>query len=448
MSESLYATTAERSLLGLLIADVTGSALQDCEGLQPEHFASEFNRSAFKAVQTLTKRALPHDAKSVAAAMDPVDGVDAVDELQAAASHVRHFKTTAKAAVAAIKEGHTRRGVAELAYRLTEMAQDSGQSIQDIAAAVSSASQLLAKQQTKKAAVSLYEALLMRTEYHDGVAAGLIQAARPTRMSWLDQQLNGGLRGGKLVYIGARPGVGKSAFSLQILNRQGESGYPGLFLSQEMSVEELGDRATASELDVSYSNISSGQISTDEWNRISTRMTDFQGVPVHFVDQGGMTINDIRAHARAIPGLKNLVVDYIQLCTATSARQNRNAEIEEISRGLKSLAMELDITVIALSQLSRKVEERADHEPQLSDLRDSGSIEQDADVVIFLWPVRELSPGVQLVGCKVEKNRVGRRGGKTGLMFDGDRQRFTQSTESIAPPAPAPAVHKPRGFHQ
>ncbi len=444
MSESLYATNSERALLGLLINDISGKALADCEGLLPEHFASEAHKAAFRTIENLTRRALPHDAKSVAAAMpEPFGGAQAVDELQAAAAHAKHFKTTPKAAAAAIKEGYARRGVAELAYRLTEMAQDGESSMQDIAAAVSSAAQLLSKQQVKKHPVRIYEAILRRTAYHEEVAAGNVKPGRSTGMHWLDKQLNGGLRDGKLVYVGARPGVGKSAWAMQVARRQAMDGHPTVFLSQEMPEDELADRTMVGEFDVSYSDMSAGQISNGDWGRIASGMDGVTDMPLYIVDQGGMTINDIRSYARTIPGLKNLVLDYLQLCAATSARQNRNVEIEEISRGLKGLAMELGITVIALSQLNRKIEERGDPEPQLSDLKDSGSIEQDGDIIIFLYPVRELQDNLLLVGCKVAKHRGGRSGGRTGMNFNGDRQRFTESTESIAP---APLAPKKRGF--
>jgi replicative DNA helicase len=120
----------------------------------------------------------------------------------------------------------------------------------------------------------------------------------------------------------------------------------------------------------------------------------------------------------------------LQLCGSDLARENRNAQVEEISRGLKALAKQLGIAVIALSQLNREVEKRPGRRPCLADLRDSGAIEQDADTVMFLWPVRELGEGRKLVGCSIDKNRAGRCG-QFALDFDGDHQRWAESTASL-----------------
>jgi replicative DNA helicase len=141
----------------------------------------------------------------------------------------------------------------------------------------------------------------------------------------------------------------------------------------------------------------------------------------------------MRAKARHVRGLKVLIVDYLQLSQGSGKAENRNADIGEISRGLKALAKQLDVCVILLSQLSRKVEERSDKRPIVSDLRDSGEIEQDADAIVFLWPGRVLETGAKLIGCEVAKQR----GGPTGefvLQFEGAVQRWVESTETLRGP--------------
>jgi len=150
---------------------------------------------------------------------------------------------------------------------------------------------------------------------------------------------------------------------------------------------------------------------------------------LHLDDQGSLTLADIRAKAKSVPGLQLLVLDYLQLCAgAVGSTANRNSEIEQISRGLKALAKELGIAVVALSQLNRQVEQRTSKRPMLSDLRDSGSIEQDADAVLMLWPVRDLSYGAKLIGLSLAKNRQG-RSAEMALHFNGDRQSWGESTE-------------------
>jgi replicative DNA helicase len=169
------------------------------------------------------------------------------------------------------------------------------------------------------------------------------------------------------------------------------------------------------------------------WHRATDALELLAGLPVYVSDEPALTLGAIKAKARQIRGLQVLVVDYLQLCSASdsTAGSNRNAQVEEISRGLKSLSKEMGIAVIALSQLNRKVEDRAGKRPSLGDLRDSGAIEQDADVILFLWPVREYpDQGRKIVGCGIDKNRQGRTG-EFALDFDGARQRWHESTESL-----------------
>ena len=147
-----------------------------------------------------------------------------------------------------------------------------------------------------------------------------------------------------------------------------------------------------------------------------------------------MTLADIRAKANALrrSGLKVLVIDYLQLCASSEKRDNRNAEIEELSRGIKALAKQMGLAVILLSQLNRAVEKRGNQEPTLADLRDSGAIEQDADVVMFLWPVRQFSES-SIVGMKLGKNRQGRPGQRFALEFRGQYQQWFDSEADIDP---------------
>ena len=176
----------------------------------------------------------------------------------------------------------------------------------------------------------------------------------------------------------------------------------------------------------------------EEYGRVVEVADDGRLANIRVDDQPALRLADIRAKARSIKGLSMMVVDYLQLMSGSNdspARsQNRENEISGISRGLKALAMDLGICVIALSQLNRQVEQRTDKRPNLSDLRESGAIEQDADVVGLMWPVREHEDGSKLIGLTLAKNRIGRTG-DVGLRFDGTYQRWAESTESLTPPA-------------
>lgn len=259
---------------------------------------------------------------------------------------------------------------------------------------------------------------------HDGAETG----GWPTHFPTLDGMLNGGLRAGGVYVLAARPSVGKSALAAAIGIGLAKDGLPTLFLSQEMSDGEVTDRAISNIGEIAYGNLQTGRLNDVEWSQLARTADENRGLPFYIDDQGSLTSADIRSKARSIKGLKVLVLDYLQLSESkVSDASNRNSQIEEVSRSMKALAKELGIAVIVLSQLNRKVEERPGKRPMLSDLRDSGAIEQDADVVIFLWPLKEFKgDGMWAIGCDLPKNRQGKKGAFV-LSFWGDYMRWAES---------------------
>ena len=206
-----------------------------------------------------------------------------------------------------------------------------------------------------------------------------------TGIGRLDLILAGGLRPGRLYGIAARPSVGKSSLARTVLLHVAKAGTPALLLSQEMPAEELADALVAEAGRIDGTRLQTGQFDHEDWARMLEAAETLRTIPLHVDDQGGLTLAQIRAKARQVKGLKVLALDYLQLCTSTLRGKSTNDEVAEVSRGLKALALEMQIAVIVLSQLNRAVEARADREPQLSDLRDSGAIEQDLDVAALLW---------------------------------------------------------------
>lgn len=292
----------------------------------------------------------------------------------------------------------------------------------------------MAHRSVKRMPVPLSDLLMGRIDHYTALSQGDTPIAMPTGIPALDRMLTGGLRGGKVYVLAARPSVGKTSLSAQIAQRRAKDGDPVLFLTQEMPNDEVVDRAVSHEGRIDYGRVMTGKFDNDDWGRMCESVETLSRVPFYVDDQGGLTLHDIRTKARSVKGLRCLVIDYLQLCSGSGkSGANRNTEIEEISRGIKALAKELDIAVLLLSQLNRKVEERQDKEPTLADLRDSGSIEQDADAVIFLWPVRDLSHdgAHKLVGCAIAKNRSGQRG-RFGLDFQGAHQRWHESMEDVS----------------
>lgn len=420
-----WSVEAEQSLLGC--------ALLDAESLPeiPENaFFDSRHRAIWRAIRLLASQQRAVDAVTVleelkAAGQDEAVGYEYLAALSVAVPSPRGMPAYA----AIVREKHASR---ELMRALDE-AMAAAQGTQSLEAKLDRVGSILAGLQTvatNRLPKRMYEVAVARTQHYEDLAEGRVAPGWPTHFPTLDTMLNGGFRPGALVIVAARPGVGKSSFSQWVGIQLARQGLPTLFLSQEMPAEEVADRAFVMMGRVKYGALASGKLDTDSWSRAAEFLDQVHGIPLYVDDQPALTLADIKAKARAIKGLKVLIVDYLQLCAGEG--DNRNSEIEKISRGLKALAKELGCVVIALSQLNRQVENRTSKVPTLSDLRDSGSIEQDADVVVMLWPHSE-----RVVGLGIAKNRQGRLG-QVPMHFDGDLQRWGESTESLsAPQAPA-----------
>lgn len=240
-------------------------------------------------------------------------------------------------------------------------------------------------------------------------------------------EMTGGLKAPDLIILAARPAMGKTALAMNIAMRAARD-VPVLIFSLEMSKGQLMDRVYSSFSGVNLTRIINGMTSKDEDNAISDAMGRLDGRKFAIDDTGDLSISELKMRARQFKhqnGLGLIVVDYLQLIRG-GIKENRVQEVSEISRGLKALAKELNVPVFALSQLSRNVESRADKKPQLSDLRDSGSIEQDADIVMFLYRpeyYERTEENKNLALITLAKNRNGATGEKV-LHFDAETVRF------------------------
>lgn len=262
------------------------------------------------------------------------------------------------------------------------------------------------------------------------------EAAEGKQTGWrtgipgIDWRLNGGLKPGKVIVLAARPSVGKTSLAGQIQKRVAADGTPCLMLSQEMEADEVGERSLANEARVNYTNIQTGKLNDLEWGSIAEGVDRLGSLPLWIDDEPALNLRAIASKARYVKGLGLLVVDYIQLSEGEG--DNRTQQVGSITRGLKKLAKELGICVIALSQLNREVDKRPGRRPQMSDLRDSGEIEQDADTIIFLWPMSESEDDAEIrhIGCDFAKNRKGKKGAFV-LTFEGAKQVWGESTMTV-----------------
>jgi replicative DNA helicase len=441
--QDFIAFEAERAIIGGLLLN---NRLFDLVGdsLRPEHFQLDSHRAIFAELASQLAAGKGCDPITVATAMG--DRVT-LAELAELAQYVPSSSNVRRHAELLIERAKSR-ALHEASSQVAELAADHAQSIDT---RVEQAQALLAGLLTDAPRddwIGAYEGMLEHTELLERRQRGEI-TAWPTGLESLDDVLEGGLRPGELVIVGARPSMGKTALGLTIAVHMAGI-RPVAVLSMEMSHAEVRDRLTAMLGQVTMSAVKRPANGNGlAWDRVVEGVERAKLLQLRISDQGGLNINQVRSKARnakRMGGLEVLVVDYIGLMAGLDPKANRNAQLGEISRGLKTLAKELQICVLCLAQLNRKAEERADAMPQMSDLRDSGEIEQDADVILFIKrPIManpELGPEWQhYARLAVAKNRQGRTGVYLDLTYVGEQTRFT----AWSGPAPQKRLDSKRG---
>lgn len=240
----------------------------------------------------------------------------------------------------------------------------------------------------------------------------------PSGYKKLDE-FSSGFQNGDFIVLAARPSMGKTALSLSLASQAAKSGFTTGFFSLEMSAEQLTLRLLSAESAISHQNIRNATITSEEWVDLTTVAAQLAEMKLFIDDTAMLSIMDLRAKARKLKaehGLQFLVIDYLQLLHADGRHENRHQEVSQISRSLKALAKELEIPVLALSQLSRAVENRMDKRPMLSDLRESGAIEQDADLIMFLY--RDIVYNSDTENPALSELIIGKqRNGPTGTVY-------------------------------
>lgn len=289
--------------------------------------------------------------------------------------------------------------------------------------------------------VGMDEVMVRVMDMVNAAAEGKATAWR-TGIPGLDYRMDGGLMAGELFILAARPSVGKTSIALQMARRVASDGHQVLILSQEMAIEQIGLRQLSSAARIELRSLKSGEMSDLEWKQMAEGIDELSKLPIMVDEEAALTMRAIESKARKARGVKVIFVDYLQLCEGEG--ETRTARVGSISRGLKALAKRLNCCVVALSQLNRAVEERPGKRPILADLRDSGEIEQDADVIAFLWPLGDPEAGSKPVGLDVAKNRQGMTGTMV-LEFFGATQHWGESTRTLDDVQPA-AKPKARQF--
>lgn len=380
---------AERSVLGaILIDNATFNVVAAV--LQPEAFFRDAHRRIFERMADLSERSQPIDfitLKEELARAGELDEVGGPAYLAALTDGVPR-STNAEYYAQIVKEKATLRALIFSANKILATAYEAEQEADLILDEAESSIFAVADDRVKAGFVPMktlvsesfpkIEKLFTHTSHITGVATGFADIDRKTR----------GLQPGDMVIVAARPSMGKTSLVLNICQHVATHGGVAGFFSLEMSKESLFMRMLASEARIDMHRLMSGQIGQREYGQITEALESLSEAQLFIDDTAGISVLEMRAKARRLKaehGLNLLAIDYVQLMTGRGRFENRTLELASISRSLKGLAKELGVPIIVLSQLSRASEARSDKRPQLSDLRESGALEQDADLVALIF---------------------------------------------------------------
>lgn len=427
-------TDAEASLLGAILID-SDAIVKIADLLNPEDFYDERHQRIYEAIKQLYDRHSPIDVLTLT---DQLKGNGLIDMVGGAAylSELTNYVPTAahiEQYAGIVSQKALRRKLIKASQEIVTLGFDESKNLQELIEEAEMQLFQTSQRYVGQNVVSLEEILSDSFERLDELHKdkGKIRGV-PTGFRDLDGML-AGLQRSDLFILAGRPSMGKTAFALNLAhNIATKANEPVLVFSLEMSKEQLVDRLLAMESGVDAWALRTGNLSDSDFEKIGQAMGTLSEAQMFIDDTPGITVSDLRtkarreAHRRPI-GL--IIIDYLQLMSGGgrySNEGNRVQEISEISRGLKGIARELNVPLIALSQLSRSVENRSPQIPQLADLRESGSIEQDADVVAFLYREEYYNPESERKGITdvlIKKHRNGPTGG-VELYFDKERQRF------------------------
>ena len=382
---------AEQAVLGSMLTD-KDAVISAIEVLKEDDFYRTDNKIIYEAITNLYNRAEPIDIITVKAELESLGKFEQIGGLEYLASLPDKVPTTANAIkyVKIVEEKSTLRNLIKTANEIIELGYDPTEDVSDIMEGAEKKIFNIMQNNDKKGYTPIkdilvesftqLEELYNRKQHITGVPSGFAELDYKTA----------GFHGSDLVLIAARPAMGKSAFALNIAtNAAVRANVPVVIFSLEMSKEQMVNRILCSEAMVDSNKVRTGKLEEDDWTKLAGSIGPLSDAEIYIDDTPGISVMEIRAKCRKLKLEKNIgmvVIDYLQLVQGSNRRNgSREQEISEISRSLKILAKELNVPVIALSQLSRAVEQRPDHRPMLSDLRESGAIEQDADIVMFLY---------------------------------------------------------------
>ena len=424
---------AEQSVLGsmLLNRECVTTAF---EFLTENDFYIEANKKIFAAMLSLFNRNVPIDLVTVSDELTTQSTLEAIGGIQYLSYLASTLPTTANIEqhIGIIREKSLRRRLADVAQKIKDQSLDAAANAGDVS---DIAGKLIFDALDNKSN-SMRHIRDVLIDTHENLTAiynnkGELTGV-PTGIPTLDRTLNG-LQKSDLIILAARPSVGKTSFALNIAAKAAISGnVPVAIFSLEMSATQLVTRIMSSEMGIDNGHLSSGELNDDDWEKIALALNSLGRAPIYISEKTAIKVSDIRAACRRLKaehGLGLIVIDYLQLMQGDRA-ESRQQEVADMSRSLKILAKELNVPILTLSQLSRASEKRSeDSSPKLSDLRESGSIEQDADIVMFLYRDDKDPENRSAVKLNIAKNRSGSLR-TIDLAFQGQYTRFMEADTS------------------
>ena len=429
---------AEQSVLGAML--LSKDAIADVvENLHENDFYKPAHTTIFAAILDIYGRGEPADAITVSNYLSKAGTINNVGGVSYLHTLVAGVPTAANAGYYAriVTERAILRRLVEAGTRITQMGYSGDNEIDALVDRAQAEVFDVTKQRKSEDYQPLSEIIpdtLIEMEAIEGHGGELLGV--PTGFSGLDE-ITHGLHGGQLIIVAARPGMGKSTLALDLARSASiKHDLTSAIFSLEMSRNEIAMRLISAEATVNLNAVRGGNLSAADWDRVARRMGAISQAPLFIDDSPNMTMMEIRAKARRLKqrhDLRLIVIDYIQLMSSGRRVESRQVEVSEFSRSLKLLAKELDIPVVALSQLNRGPEQRQDKKPMLSDLRESGSLEQDADMVILLHREGFYEPDSQRRGESdfiLAKHRNGPTGTVT-VAWQGHYSRFAEMAATV-----------------
>ena len=409
---------AEQAVVGSMLTD-QDAVVAAIETLKSEDFYREDNKIIYEAILNIYNRAEPIDIITLKSELSSMGKLDAVGGLEYIAQLPDKVPTTSNVDryIKIVQDKAMLRNLIKTANEIISLGYDQTEDVEDVMDHAEKKIFDVMQRKNQKGYTSIkdiliesftkLEELYNQKQHVTGVPTGFIELDKKTA----------GLHGSELILIAARPAMGKSAFALNIGTYAAtRANIPVAIFSLEMSKDQIGNRILCSEALVDSNNVRTGELNDEELSKLAETSGELSQAQIFVDDTPGISVMEIRAKCRKLKLEKNIglvIIDYLQLIQGSGKSSSREQEIAEISRSLKILAKEIEVPVIALSQLSRAVESRPDHRPMLSDLRESGSIEQDADIVMFLYRddyYNEESEKKNIAEVIIAKQRAGSTG--------------------------------------